>query len=120
MKSYLERLPNTDFPLIPPLPETWLKNIKQANDRLNIVLETLSASQNLVPILLGIILGYICLAIIYALLSAINQIFLLGNCLEAIGLGYSIWFGFRYLLFAANRQELKIKIKNYQADLFGS
>ncbi|NEQ30907.1 MAG: hypothetical protein F6K04_07880 [Leptolyngbya sp. SIO4C5] len=41
-----------------------------------------------------------------AVLGAINDIPLLSPLFELIGLGYVIWFVYRYLLKASNRQEL--------------
>ncbi|MBW4540546.1 MAG: CAAD domain-containing protein [Myxacorys chilensis ATA2-1-KO14] len=41
-----------------------------------------------------------------ALLSAINDVPLLQPTFELVGLGYTAWFVYRYLLKASNRQEL--------------
>jgi hypothetical protein len=68
-------------------------------------------------------LGWIFLALIsvkitLALLDAINDIPLLSVLLELIGLGYGIWFIYRYLLTAATREELSGEIQNLKKQVF--
>lgn len=68
-------------------------------------------------------LGWILLALIstkltLALLDAINDIPLLSVLLELIGLGYGIWFIYRYLLTTATRQELSREIQNVKKQVF--
>lgn len=53
-----------------------------------------------------------------ALLDAINDIPLLDVSLELIGLGYVIWFIYRYLLTAASRQELSGEFNNLKKQVF--
>lgn len=56
---------------------------------------------------IGLIFGSIVsVKLTLALLGAINDIPLLQPTFELIGLGYSAWFVYRYLLKASNRQEL--------------
>ncbi|HYX13524.1 MAG TPA: CAAD domain-containing protein [Nostoc sp.] len=50
------------------------------------------------------------LRIFLAVLNAINDIPLLSPFLQLIGLGYTIWFTFRYLLKDSTRQELAAEI----------
>ncbi|GAP98148.1 CAAD domain-containing protein [Leptolyngbya sp. NIES-2104] len=55
----------------------------------------------------GLIFGSIVsVKLTLALLGAINDVPLLQPTFELVGLGYSIWFVYRYLLKASNRQEL--------------
>jgi isoleucyl-tRNA synthetase len=54
-----------------------------------------------------------------AILDTINQIPMLGGLLEVIGILFTIWFAFRHLLFAANRQQLAQKIDFMTADVVG-
>lgn len=55
----------------------------------------------------GLIFGSIVsVKLTLALLGAINEVPLLEPTFELIGLGYSIWFIYRYLLKASNRNEL--------------
>lgn len=50
----------------------------------------------------GIVSVYVTLSVI----NAINDIPLLSPVLELVGLGYSVWFVYRYLLRASTRSEL--------------
>ncbi|HEY9673310.1 MAG TPA: CAAD domain-containing protein [Waterburya sp.] len=53
-----------------------------------------------------------------ALLDAINDIPLLDVSLELIGLGYVVWFIYRYLLTASSRQELSGEFNNLKKQVF--
>jgi isoleucyl-tRNA synthetase len=54
-----------------------------------------------------------------AILDTINQIPVLGGLLEVIGILFTIWFVFRHLLFAANRQKIALQIDLLTADVLG-
>jgi len=54
-----------------------------------------------------------------AILDTINQIPVLGGLLEVIGILFTIWFVFRHLLFAANRQKIGLQIDLLIADVLG-
>jgi len=55
----------------------------------------------------GLILAaFISVKLLLAILSAINEVPLLAPTFELVGLGYSSWFVYRFLLKDANRQEL--------------
>ncbi|KAF8772651.1 hypothetical protein HU200_005615 [Digitaria exilis] len=58
--------------------------------------------------------------ILSAIVSALDSIPLLPKILEIVGLGYTIWFGTRYLLFKENRDELLIKIDDLKRRIVGS
>ncbi|TVQ12725.1 MAG: hypothetical protein EA368_03530 [Leptolyngbya sp. DLM2.Bin27] len=53
-----------------------------------------------------IIAAFIAVKLVLALLGAVNDVPLLAPTFELIGLTYSGWFLYRYLLKASNRQEL--------------
>ncbi|HEY9763808.1 MAG TPA: CAAD domain-containing protein [Trichocoleus sp.] len=57
--------------------------------------------------------------LVLAILGAINEIPLLSPTLELIGLTYSGWFIYRYLLRAANRQELVEDINTLKEQVLG-
>ena len=59
------------------------------------------------------------LRIFLAVLNAINDIPLVSPILELIGLGYTIWFTFRYLLKDSTRQELVAEIRLLQKQILG-
>ncbi|MEM1278477.1 MAG: CAAD domain-containing protein [Cyanobacteria bacterium P01_D01_bin.6] len=55
----------------------------------------------------GLILAaFISVKLLLAVLNAVNEVPLLAPTFELIGLGYSSWFVYRFLLKDANRQEL--------------
>lgn len=55
----------------------------------------------------GLILAaFISVKLLLAILNAINEVPLLAPTFELVGLGYSSWFVYRFLLKDANRQEL--------------
>jgi isoleucyl-tRNA synthetase len=54
-----------------------------------------------------------------AILDTINQIPVLGGLLEVIGILFTIWFVFRHLLFAANRQKIALQIDLLTAEVLG-
>ena len=54
-----------------------------------------------------------------AVLDTMNQILMLGGLFEVIGILFTIWFVFRNLLFAVNRQQLAEKIDSLTADVVG-
>lgn len=55
----------------------------------------------------GLVFGSIvAVKLTLAILASVNDIPLLAPSLELIGLGYSVWFVYRYLLRASNRKEL--------------
>lgn len=55
----------------------------------------------------GLILAaFISVKLLLAILNAINEVPLLAPTFELVGLGYSSWFVWRFLLKDANRQEL--------------
>ncbi|NEQ48841.1 MAG: hypothetical protein F6K11_01740 [Leptolyngbya sp. SIO3F4] len=56
---------------------------------------------------IGLVLGgLIAIKVLFAILAAINDIPVLAPTMELIGLVYTGWFIYRYLLKAANRSEL--------------
>lgn len=54
-----------------------------------------------------------------SILDTINQIPMLGGLLEVIGILFTIWFVFRHLLLAVNRQKLALQIDLLIADVLG-
>lgn len=87
-------------------------------DLQNSVADFFKQYQSLVGNLGWILLGLISAKITLALLDAIDDIPLLSVMLECIGLGYVIWFIYRYLLTATSRQELAREIQNFQKQVF--
>ncbi|XP_021631593.1 protein CURVATURE THYLAKOID 1D, chloroplastic isoform X2 [Manihot esculenta] len=54
-----------------------------------------------------------------AVVSAINSIPLFPKLMEVVGLGYTIWFTTRYLLFKKSRDELAAKVEELKQHVLG-
>ena len=69
---------------------------------------------------LGLIFGSIVsVKLTLALLGAINDVPLLQPTFELVGLGYSVWFVYRYLLKASNREELGQEFNKLKSQVVG-
>ncbi|KAL2907282.1 Protein CURVATURE THYLAKOID 1D chloroplastic [Bienertia sinuspersici] len=55
-----------------------------------------------------------------AIVGAIDSIPLFPKLMEVVGLGYSVWFTSRYLLFKKSREELGSKIEELKQEVLGS
>ncbi|KAK3159166.1 hypothetical protein QOZ80_2AG0146540 [Eleusine coracana subsp. coracana] len=56
--------------------------------------------------------AFVALFILSSVISAIDSIPLLPKLLELVGIGYSVWFIWNYLLFKGNRDELFAKFED--------
>jgi CAAD domains of cyanobacterial aminoacyl-tRNA synthetase len=65
----------------------------------------------------GIIVG---VKLTLAILSAINEIPLLAPTFELVGIGYTSWFVYRYLLQASTRKELTDEIDSFKSEILGN
>lgn len=72
----------------------------------DILKKVIDTNQKLLVNLLLIFLGIIAVKVTLAIISAINDIPLLAPTFELVGLGYTGWFVYRYLLTNSSRQEL--------------
>ncbi len=61
----------------------------------------------------------IAVKITLAVISSINDVPLLAPLFELIGIGYSGWFVYRYLLRASTRQELKSEFSSLKSQVAG-
>ncbi|MBD2502415.1 CAAD domain-containing protein [Anabaena azotica] len=75
-------------------------------------------SQPILTVLI-ILSAIVTLKVVLALVGAINDIPLLAPLFELIGISYSGWFTFRYLLKASTRQELSAEINTLKNQVFG-
>lgn len=66
-----------------------------------------------------IIAAFIAVRLLLAVLEAVNELPLLSPLFELIGLGYSGWFIYRYLLREANRQELMENLTSLRDQVLG-
>jgi cytochrome c oxidase assembly factor CtaG len=69
--------------------------------------------------LLLIIAGLVSVYVTLAVLDALDDIPLLAPVLELVGLGYTGWFIWRYLLRASTREELWAELESYFSQIMG-
>ena len=67
----------------------------------------------------GIILIVVTAKALVGVLDSINDVPLVKSTLEIVGMGYSVWFVYRYLLRSENRQELLAKFQSWKAEFLG-
>ncbi len=63
--------------------------------------------------------SFVALRVVLAMLAAINDIPLVSPVFELIGIGYSGWFTFRYLLKASTRKELAAEVESFKKQISG-
>ena len=63
--------------------------------------------------------GVITVKVTLAVLDAINDIPLLAPIFELVGIGYTAWFVYRYLLKVQNRQELASQFESLKGQVVG-
>ena len=68
----------------------------------------------------GLILGGgISIKVLLGVLGALNDVPLVAPVFELIGMGYTGWFVYRYLLKASNRQELLTEVDAFKEQVVG-
>lgn len=67
-----------------------------------------------------ILTAIITVKVVLAVIDALNDIPLLGPTFELVGIGYSTWFTYRYLLKASTRQELSQELQTLKEQVVGS
>ncbi|WP_019499153.1 CAAD domain-containing protein [Pseudanabaena sp. PCC 6802] len=97
---------------------------QQAKDFANKLLKQLQTSfsgEQKPFVLIGVIvLASIPLVILATkVLNFIDSLPLLEPVLKLVGLGYTIWFVYRYLIFAKSRQELVDSVKGFKSKILG-
>ncbi|HIK26951.1 MAG: valine--tRNA ligase [Oscillatoriaceae bacterium SKW80] len=104
LKSLLTSLP------VPPLLEKVLDFFKSWPNYFD---ELFAAYKSAIAIFILLVVASFLLRIGLAPVVAVNEIPLLPQTFELIGLGYSIWFIFRYLILAESRKELLETIQEF-------
>jgi hypothetical protein len=66
-----------------------------------------------------IVASIVAVKVLLAVLDALNDIPLVAPTFELIGIGYSAWFVYRYLLKASTRQELTEEITTLKSQVVG-
>ncbi len=64
--------------------------------------------------------SFVTFRVVLAMLAAVNTFPLLCPVFELIGIGYTSWFVFRYLLKAPTRKELAAEIESFKKQIVGS
>jgi hypothetical protein len=96
---------------------TLIETIETFSDHLN---NRVTNTKQIVITATWIIAALTSLKLSLAVLNAINTIPFLGLFLEIIGIAYVSWFICRYLLSAANRQDLALQVKSFKEQIFGT
>lgn len=66
-----------------------------------------------------IVAAFVSVKLLLAVLNAVNEVPLLAPTFELVGLGYSAWFVYRFLLKDANRQELTENFTSLKDQVLG-
>ncbi|MBD2664607.1 hypothetical protein B6N60_03946 [Richelia sinica FACHB-800] len=103
--------------------EEWLKYGQQISNFLSTLPDYIGGffNQYKQPLVtLGLVLGgIVTVKVLLAVLDALNDIPLVAPTFELIGIGYSAWFVYRYLLKASTRQELTSEITTLKSQVVG-
>ncbi|MBW4576075.1 MAG: CAAD domain-containing protein [Aphanothece sp. CMT-3BRIN-NPC111] len=98
----------------------WGQQVKQILAELPDYIGQFFSDNQRAIISLGLLFGgIVSLKLILAVLDAVNDIPLLAPTFELVGVGYTTWFVYRYLLQASTRQELSEEIKNFKGQVLG-
>ena len=103
--------------------QDWQEWVQPVTDFLSDLPEELSKffsdyKQPLISVGL-IVAAFITIKLTFALLGAINEIPLLSPIFELVGISYSAWFVYRYLLKASNRSELVSEFDALKSQVLG-
>ncbi|MFM5886670.1 MAG: CAAD domain-containing protein [Dolichospermum sp.] len=66
-----------------------------------------------------VVTSVVAVKVLLAVLDALNDIPLVAPSFELIGIAYSVWFIYRYLLKASSRQELSSEITTLKSQVVG-
>ena len=66
-----------------------------------------------------VVTAVVTVKVLLAVLDALNDVPLVAPAFELIGIGYSVWFVYRYLLKASTRQELSGEITTLKSQVVG-
>ncbi len=98
----------------------WAKQSANILAELPTFLGQIYTSNKSAVITLGLFFGVIVgIKLTLAVLSAVNEIPLLAPTFELVGIGYTSWFVYRYLLQASTRKELTDELDSFKSEIFG-
>ncbi|GJQ14208.1 hypothetical protein GpartN1_g5999.t1 [Galdieria partita] len=102
------------FSNIPSVQNSWLSDPSKLNSKVQLVAQDVLNRPTFYAQLLAATVGIvIAIDILDAVVLALNRLPLLPSIFELVGLGYSGWFIWRYVLFSSSRQELKSKLDSF-------
>jgi hypothetical protein len=106
---------------VPEEESEWQQILSQVLDYLSVEkLSELYRTYRKPIVTLGVFLGaIIALRVALAVLSTVNEIPLLQPTFEIVGIGYSAWFIYRYLLQASKRKDLVRDINTIKNQVLG-
>ena len=103
--------------------EEWLKYGEQISSFLATLPEYIGTFYNKYkqPLVFAAVFvaAVITVKVVLAVLDALNDIPLVAPSFELIGIGYSTWFVYRYLLKASTRKELTSEIQGLRSQVVG-
>ena len=103
--------------------EEWLKYGEQISSFLATLPEYLGTFYNKYkqPLIFAAVFvaAVVAVKVVLAVLDALNDIPLVAPSFELIGIGYSTWFVYRYLLKASTRKELTNEIQSLRSQVVG-
>jgi esterase/lipase len=99
----------------------WQEMLAQVKDYLSLDVINELFNEYRQPILVtGLVIGgLVTVKVALAILAAINEIPLLAPTFEMVGIGYSAWFLYRYVLKASTREELSKNLDAVKRDVLG-
>ncbi len=99
----------------------WQEMLAQVKDYLSLdVINELFNEYRQPIIVTGLVVGgLVTVKVALAILGAINEIPLLAPTFEMVGIGYSAWFLYRYVLKASTREELSASLNEVKRDVLG-
>jgi hypothetical protein len=102
------------------LPE-WTKQVSNILAELPTYIGQIYQEYKGAIVTLGLLFGVIvAVKLTLAILAAINGVPLLAPTFQLIGIGYTAWFVYRYLLHASTREELNSEISGFKSEIFGN
>jgi hypothetical protein len=102
------------FSSMPSMQNNWFSDPSKFNAKVQDVAQDILHRPTFYAQLLAATVGIVvAIDILDAIVLALNRLPLLPSIFELVGLGYSGWFIWRYVLFSSSRQELKSKLDSF-------
>ncbi|XP_042058151.1 protein CURVATURE THYLAKOID 1A, chloroplastic-like [Salvia splendens] len=90
------------------------------NELFNDLKEKWDAVENKTTVILYVGGSIVAIWLTSTVVGAINRVPLLPKIMELVGLGYTVWFVYRYLLFKRSRKELSEEVESIKKKLAGT